>query len=575
MSNSTTLLDTIAVNQANKEAIVNAILDALSPASLWGRHASACSGLTWGYYGGNYQIGATSNAIANGTLTLTASTTNYIYADATSGAIASNTTGVPAGKIPLYSVVTSATQATSYTDLRSYQPSATASTSTGTVTSVALSAPTGMSVSGSPVTSSGTLSLSWANQTANYVFAGPTSGGAAAPTFRALVGADIPVMGASGSGHAAGGVPDPGSTAGATRFLREDATWAVPTGGGGGGSGTVTSVGATGGVETDQGSGAAISGSGNIRRNLIPTVVTSAHTFVTGDRGTAIITNSSSAVTQTLPTPTGSTGNYPNGWVCELMSIGSGTTTVAIPSGLTLDGVTNGTIALGQYQGCTVFTDGTNWFSKRGGSATKDPFGYYLANNPTTTGFTLTQNTNVAGNATMSNLSSGRGFNIIVPDQTSADNQVFCNQAVPGGSSFTVTTFLVPAVQAANACVYGIAFKDSTGKFVIFGYDGFAKAMEYVKWSDINTFGGRTQMVGTGAVVAGIAIWLRVQYTSGGNFIVSLSGDGETFVEQYRVSVTDYLGATLSQCGLWLNVNFGGTFTNTKMALSVMHYLAA
>src|SRR5262245_26777000 len=39
---------------------------------------------------------------------------------------------------------------------------------------------------------------------------------------------------ASGVGHRAGYAPDPGATAGTTRFLREDATWAVPPAGGGG-----------------------------------------------------------------------------------------------------------------------------------------------------------------------------------------------------------------------------------------------------------------------------------------------------------------------------------------------------
>ena len=62
------------------------------------------------------------------------------------------------------------------------------------VTSVALSAPNIFSVSGSPVTSTGTLSLSLATQTANYVWAGPTSGGSATPTFRALVAGDIPAL---------------------------------------------------------------------------------------------------------------------------------------------------------------------------------------------------------------------------------------------------------------------------------------------------------------------------------------------------------------------------------------------
>lgn len=63
---------------------------------------------------------------------------------------------------------------------------------TGTVTSVALTVPSIMSVSGSPVTSSGTLAVTLATETANTVFAGPTSGGAATPTFRALVTADLP-----------------------------------------------------------------------------------------------------------------------------------------------------------------------------------------------------------------------------------------------------------------------------------------------------------------------------------------------------------------------------------------------
>lgn len=62
----------------------------------------------------------------------------------------------------------------------------------GTVTSVALSLPSELTVAGSPVTSSGTLSATWANQSPNRVFAGPTSGGAATPAFRALVAADLP-----------------------------------------------------------------------------------------------------------------------------------------------------------------------------------------------------------------------------------------------------------------------------------------------------------------------------------------------------------------------------------------------
>lgn len=62
----------------------------------------------------------------------------------------------------------------------------------GTVTSVALTMPSIFSVAGSPVTSAGTLAVTLATEVANSVFAGPTSGGAATPTFRALVTADLP-----------------------------------------------------------------------------------------------------------------------------------------------------------------------------------------------------------------------------------------------------------------------------------------------------------------------------------------------------------------------------------------------
>jgi hypothetical protein len=55
----------------------------------------------------------------------------------------------------------------------------------GTVTSVGLTAPDSIfTVSGSPITNSGTLALSLADQDALSVFCGPASGGSAAPTFQ-------------------------------------------------------------------------------------------------------------------------------------------------------------------------------------------------------------------------------------------------------------------------------------------------------------------------------------------------------------------------------------------------------
>ena len=64
---------------------------------------------------------------------------------------------------------------------------------TGTVTSVGLSLPSFITVSNSPVTGTGTLTGALASQTANTVFIAP-DGAAGAPTFRALLAADIPSL---------------------------------------------------------------------------------------------------------------------------------------------------------------------------------------------------------------------------------------------------------------------------------------------------------------------------------------------------------------------------------------------
>lgn len=70
-------------------------------------------------------------------------------------------------------------------------------TGLGTVTSVGLSGITSfISITGSPITSSGTFTMGLNSQPPNTVFGGPTSG-SGTPTFRALVANDIPNLDAS------------------------------------------------------------------------------------------------------------------------------------------------------------------------------------------------------------------------------------------------------------------------------------------------------------------------------------------------------------------------------------------
>lgn len=62
----------------------------------------------------------------------------------------------------------------------------------GTMTGIAFSVTAPFAISPTSTTTSNTFTLSISNQSANLVYAGPTTGADAAPTFRALVDADVP-----------------------------------------------------------------------------------------------------------------------------------------------------------------------------------------------------------------------------------------------------------------------------------------------------------------------------------------------------------------------------------------------
>jgi len=119
MSDSTQWLDTLSASDSAKEITANENFDAASPATLFGRHGSACSGLTWGYYGGRHYNGSAVVHINNGTLSLTNNATNYIEAT-TAGVVSSNTSGFTAGRIKIAKVVTLSGAVSTYEDHRTF-----------------------------------------------------------------------------------------------------------------------------------------------------------------------------------------------------------------------------------------------------------------------------------------------------------------------------------------------------------------------------------------------------------------------------------------------------------------------
>ena len=110
-------LPQLTQNQAQKEVLANALLDAASPAMLWGRHALTSMGLVWGYLGGRIYVGGAPLLLANGSLTLPPNQTVYIEVN-TAGVVSQNSTGFTADKLPLYKVSTGAATVMNYEDHR-------------------------------------------------------------------------------------------------------------------------------------------------------------------------------------------------------------------------------------------------------------------------------------------------------------------------------------------------------------------------------------------------------------------------------------------------------------------------
>jgi hypothetical protein len=258
---------------------------------------------------------------------------------------------------------------------------------TGTVTSVALSVPTGLSVSGSPITSSGTLAVTfasgysisttasqtnWDTAYTNRITSLTTTGSSGAATLISNT-LNIPNYTLSGLG----GVPTTRTLTinGTALDLSVDRSWSV---------GTVTSVAATAGT------GISISGSPITSSGTLTITNTAPDQVVALTAGTGISTSgtypnftiTNSAPDQTVSLTAGSnitiTGTYPNFTIAASGGGGTGTVTSvglsSTTSGITIGSTpitTSGTITLdiatasGSQQGLLSSTDWTTFNNKQ------------------------------------------------------------------------------------------------------------------------------------------------------------------------------------------------------------------
>ena len=82
-----TTLQQLNSAQASPEVPINENFETLSGLSVYGKRQPVTTGLTWGYYGGTWG----GNTLADGTLTLTASSSNYVVVKRADGTISTST----------------------------------------------------------------------------------------------------------------------------------------------------------------------------------------------------------------------------------------------------------------------------------------------------------------------------------------------------------------------------------------------------------------------------------------------------------------------------------------------------
>jgi hypothetical protein len=308
MADSTTNLPLILTSQAQKEVSANGIFDAASPSTALGRNFQTCAGLTWGYLGGLLDIAGTPTAIANGTVVLTASTTNYLYVDA--AGVVHVTTSIPsgwpgplaAGSTALYDMVVGSATVTSWHDYRTAKGTGISGSNgnTGVTGGTGATGPTG-ATSGS---TGGTGNTGGTGQTGNTGAAGATGAGMTGNT---------------------GGTGNTGNT------------------GGTGQSGNTGPTGADWTPSTNAQTG-------------------TSYTLQASDNGVTVTLSNASPITLTVPSGLGAN------FGCMLIQIGAGQVTVT-PSSTTVNSFGGFTKLAGQYAAATLFAYVSNTFELTGALA--------------------------------------------------------------------------------------------------------------------------------------------------------------------------------------------------------------
>ena len=118
MSDSATPFGTIAIGQGNQAIKANALFNASAPVAIYALKAATTTGLALGYHGGKISVNGVVTVIDDGTLSLTASVTNYVEAHPLTGAVSKNSSAYTPGYWRIGRAVTGTASITTWYDDR-------------------------------------------------------------------------------------------------------------------------------------------------------------------------------------------------------------------------------------------------------------------------------------------------------------------------------------------------------------------------------------------------------------------------------------------------------------------------
>jgi hypothetical protein len=201
-----------------------------------------------------------------------------------------------------------------------------------------------------------------------------------------------------------------------------------------------------------------------------------------------------------------------------------------------------------------------------GGSGGASP-NYATLTAPSTSNFTLVSG---AGSPSMANVT--RGVALSVPGAGAVDRNALL-EVTPGGSTWTMTSFLDPSIWWRNFVTFGLYAKESgTGKIHAFcqGYNS-AFVFRQLRWTNITTFSTSTDIP---TIQVQGPMWFKLQLDIT-NLTASISPDGENFLQIYQVAKGSFLSGTIDRAGIFFGVNqqaTGGYPQNITEYLTVMSY---